>query len=176
MQDIVLGVGSRVNHPAYGPGVVIGAEPAAYKVVFIAHGMKHVGKQYRAWEIVEAIEDVEATRFNEAEKALVKILQSWSDLGPRVEMEGKWNDGKLILQPGNTDLKEKEIPIEVFFHKLVMVRDRLRVMEQRINSSEKLTEEDKINLQQYLTRIYGSLTSFNVLFEDKADYFVGDKK
>ncbi len=72
-------------------------------------------------------------------------------------------------------LKSKEIPIDGFFHKIVMVRDRLRVMEQRINSS-KLEEDEKVNLQQYITRIYGSLTTFNILFADKDDYFVGDSK
>jgi len=90
-------------------------------------------------------------------------------------MHNKWNNGKMILVPGATEMKEKEVPIEVFFHKIVMIRDRLRVMEQRINSSMVLSEEDKINLQQYITRIYGSLTTFNVLFQQKEDYFVGEK-
>jgi len=176
MEEQILGIGSRVNHPAYGPGVVIGSEAVAYKVAFISHGIKHVGKQYKAWDIVEAIEDEGAVRFSEAEKSLIKILQQWTDLTPQAELHGKWNDGTLILRPGDPSLQEKSIPIEVFFHKIVMVRDRLRVMEQRINSSEKLTDEDKVNLQQYLTRIYGSLTTFNVLFQQKSDYFVGDKK
>ena len=81
----------------------------------------------------------------------------------------------MILKPDDSSLKPKEIPIEAFFHKIVMVRDRLRVMEQRINASELLSDEDKINLQQYITRIYGSLTTFNVLFKNKEDYFVGEK-
>lgn len=80
----------------------------------------------------------------------------------------------MILKPADNALKEKEIPIESFFHKIVMTRDRLRVMEQRINAS-KLTDEDKVNLQQYITKIYGSLTTFNVLFKNKEDYFVGEK-
>lgn len=175
MENTFLGIGSRVSHPAYGPGVIIGKETAAYRVVFINHGEKHVGLQYKAWEIIEAIEDEEAVSFDRAEKALIKILKTWSDIGPEVKMHGKWNDGKLVLEPGDPDLKTKEMPIEVFFHKIVMVRDRLRVMEQRINSSTNLSEEEKINLQQYLTRIYGSLTSFNVLFDDKDDYFVGER-
>ena len=81
----------------------------------------------------------------------------------------------MILVPGQEGAKEKEIPIETFFHKIVMVRDRLRVMEQRINSSKVLTDEDKVNLQQYITRIYGSLTTFNVLFKYKEHNFVGEK-
>jgi hypothetical protein len=86
----------------------------------------------------------------------------------------RWLGGTLILKPEDDSLKPKEFEIEAFFHKIVMVRDRLRVMEQRINSSN-LTDEEKVNLQQYITRIYGSLTSFNVLFRHKEDYFVGSK-
>ena len=81
----------------------------------------------------------------------------------------------MILKPSDDSMKSKEIPIDTFFHKIVMVRDRLRVMEQRINASKKLSDEDKVNLQQYITRIYGSLTTFNVLFKYKEDHFVGEK-
>ena len=81
----------------------------------------------------------------------------------------------MILKPGKSDLQAKEIPVETFFHKIVMVRDRLRVLEQNINSHTGLSDEDKVNLQQYITRIYGSLTSFNILFAEKEDYFVGSK-
>ena len=84
-------------------------------------------------------------------------------------------NGQMILKPADTALKEKEIPIEVFFHKIVMLRDRLRVMEQRINAHKSLSDEDKIDLQQYITRIYGSLTTFNILFKHQSDQFVGEK-
>jgi len=85
----------------------------------------------------------------------------------------KWKGGKIILEPG-TATANKEVPIDTFFHKIVMVRDRLRVMEQKINAS-KLDDAEKVDLQQYITRIYGSLTTFNVLFKSTNDYFVGDK-
>ena len=87
----------------------------------------------------------------------------------------KWKNGTLIIKAFDHSVKSKEIPIDTFFHKIVMVRDRIRVMEQRINSSSNLDVEEKFNLQQYITRIYGSLTTFNVLFKYKDDHFIGDK-
>lgn len=174
-ETTLLGVGSRVKHPAYGEGVVIKIDVAAYKVVFMLYGAKHVGKEYVGWEIIDAIEAEEEVSFTAAEKALSKILKTWLGSSETIDLGDKWVDGMMILKPGETGLQSKEIPIDTFFHKIVMVRDRLRVMEQRINSS-KLTDEEKVNLQQYITRIYGSLTTFNVLFKYKDDQFRGDKK
>lgn len=170
----ILGIGSRVKHPAYGDGVIIGAEVVAYRVCFITYGIKNVGKNYSEWEVIEAIEPDSAVSFSEAERSLVKILRTWSGISEEVRLGDKWDDGMMILKPGDPSMKDKEIPIDVFFHKIVMVRDRIRVMEQRINAS-KLTDEEKVNLQQYITRIYGSLTTFNVLFKYKEDNFVGEK-
>jgi hypothetical protein len=174
MSTELLGIGSRVKHPAYGDGVIIGIDVVAYKVCFILYGIKHVGKDYKSWEIIEALPNDEALNFNAAEKSLIKILRTWSDTSEEVKLGDKWQDGLMILKPGEENLKSKEIPIDTFFHKIVMVRDRIRVMEQRINSS-KLTDEEKVSLQQYITRIYGSLTTFNVLFKYKEDHFQGEK-
>lgn len=170
-----LGIGSRVKHPAFGDGVVIRLNVASYEVCFFTYGIKHVGRDYDKWEIIEAIPAEEEVSFSEAEKSLIKILKTWSDISEVVELGDKWKNGLMILKPYDDSLKPKEIPVETFFHKIVMLRDRLRVMEQRINSSAGLTDEDKINLQQYITRIYGSLTTFNVLFKNKDQYFVGEK-
>ena len=81
----------------------------------------------------------------------------------------------MILKPGKEGTADKRVPIETFFHKIVMLRDRLRVLEQRINAHAKLSDEEKVQMQQYITQTYGTLTSFNVLFADKADAFVGQK-
>lgn len=170
-----LGIGSRVKHPAYDKGVIIKLHKAAYDVCFIMHGIKTVGYEYSEWEIIEHIPAEEEISFTAAEKSLIKILETYNAIHQDIELGDKWKGGLMILEPEDENLKEKEIPIETFFHKIVMVRDRVRVMEQRINSS-KLTDEEKVNLQQYITRIYGSLTSFNVLFKYKEEAFKGEGK
>ena len=173
-EPTTLGVGSRVRHPAYGEGVIIKLFKAAYDVVFMSQGLKSVGRDFSGWDVIEAIEPEETVSFTEAEEALVRILRTYNGIQETTELGDKWIDGQLVLKPGEDGLAAKEMPIDTFFHKIVMVRDRLRVMEQRINAS-KLTDEEKVNLQQYITRIYGSLTSFNVLFRRKEDHFKGSK-
>lgn len=170
----ILGIGTRVKHPTYGEGAIIKIDVAAYKVCFMQDGIKHVGKNYSEWEIIEQIEAAEEISLTGAEDALAKIMKLWMGSTEVVDLGDKWDNGVLILKPGDDSLKSKEMPIDGFFHKIVMVRDRLRVMEQRINSS-KISDEEKVNLQQYITRIYGSLTSFNVLFKHRDDHFRGSK-
>ncbi|HXH28888.1 MAG TPA: hypothetical protein VNL37_07575 [Candidatus Polarisedimenticolia bacterium] len=105
-------------------------------------------------------------------EAVKEALDEMLAIG-EVRLAGRYENGALILRPGKAGGQEREIPLTVFFHKIIMVRDRLRVLEQRINSHPKLGEDDKVELQQYVTRAYGSLTSFNVLFREKNDWFVG---
>lgn len=170
----ILGIGSRINHSEFGKGVITNVTSTDYWVTFIDNGLETIALD-SAFEIIEASDnDVDTISFSDVEKSLRTILQRYSDVGPAVAIADKWKGGKLIMDPGQAGVQGKEVPIDTFFHKIVMVRDRVRVMEQKINAS-KLEESDKIELQQYVTRIYGSLTTFNVLFKGTADYFVGEK-
>jgi hypothetical protein len=92
-----------------------------------------------------------------------------------VQIGARWHGGELVMTPGKEGTADKRIPIETFFHKIVMIRDKLRVLEQKVNSAKGLTDEDKVQMQQYITQCYGSLTTFNILFADKNDGFVGQK-
>ena len=170
-----LGIGSRVRSEELGVGIVLQVTTDFFIISFVNHGVREIAKLY-ADEELEVIEQVaprtDLISLEQVEKALRNILGDHIDDDPEVDLGDKWLGGKLIFQPENSDLKPYEMPVETFFHKIVMVRDRLRVMEQRINSSG-MTDEEKVNLQQYITKIYGSLTSFNILFADKESGFSG---
>ena len=92
-----------------------------------------------------------------------------------VPLAPKWEGGSIVVKPGDPSLQAKELPIDALFHKVVMVRDRLRVLEQKVNAHPKLSDAEKVDMQVYVTKCYGSLTSFNLLFRDERDKFVGDK-
>lgn len=170
----LLGIGSRIDHPEFGKGVVTNVSSAHYWVTFLEYGLETVSIDAE-FEVIEALQvDVDSVSFFDVERSLVKILEKWSDTHEKVALAEKWRGGKLILEPGDSGAA-KEMPIATFFHKIVMVRDRIRVMEQKINSSKNLDDQEKVDLQQYITRIYGSLTSFNVLFKAKGDHFVGER-
>lgn len=171
---IPLAPGSRINHPKYGKGVVTNTTSQHYFVSFIEKGIETIELEDE-FEVIEALDyELDLVSFYEVESTLKKLLQRWSDITPNVKIADRWKDGTMVLKPKQRDLAEKEIPIDTFFHKIVMVRDRLRVMEQKINSSD-LDDASKVDLQQYITKIYGSLTTFNVLFKDKRDHFVGER-
>lgn len=176
MEQTTLGIGTRLQHVQYGPGVIVGIKYATYIISFINTGIKEIDKtDTQLEEIIPENISAEIETTSEVEKSLLKILKMWGGITENVPLGDKWVKGMMLLQPADKSLKPKEIPIEDFFHKIVMLRDRLRVLEQNINSSKTLNDEEKVNIQQYITRCYGSLTTFNVLFKNKEHWFVGEK-
>jgi hypothetical protein len=176
MDQLLLGIGTRLQHSQHGQGVIVAVRYATYLVSFINLGVKEIDKTDSHLEdIYPENVSVEIETQSEIEKSLLKILRLWGGISEVVPLGEKWNKGTMLLQPFDKSLKPKEIPISDFFHKIVMLRDRLRVLEQNINSSKNLSDEEKVNMQQYITRCYGSLTSFNLLFRNKEQWFIGDK-
>lgn len=176
MEDLPLG--TRVKHPRYGEGIISRDKLTAWEIFFEKGGKMEITKRNTDLSVVEKKEgEAPKSGLNlaEIENVLKYILDQYGALNELVPIGDKWKGGTLLLQPANKELKPKEIPVEAFFHKIVMLRDRLRVLEQNINSHSVLTDEEKVNLQQYITRIYGSLTTFNVLFSEKEHFFVGAK-
>jgi hypothetical protein len=176
MDQTTLGIGTRLQHTHYGPGVIVAIRYATYLISFINHGIKEIDKtDEKLDEIIPENATPEIETHSDVEKSLLRILRLWGGFSEQVPLGDRWNGGMMLLQPADKSQKPKEIPIDIFFHKIVMLRDRLRVMEQQINAHKQLSDEDKVNLQQYITRIYGSLTTFNVLFKNKEQWFIGDK-
>jgi hypothetical protein len=174
MANVILGIGSRVRHSEYGVGVVINFKSDVYVITFVEIGTKNIKVDY-PFEILEVAEpSSDMVSLFDVERNLSKILQRWMDATEIVPLGDRWKGGKMILQPGRRDLQSKEIPIDAFFHKIVMMRDRLRVLEQRVNASN-IEDEEKVNIQQYITRCYGSMTTFNILFKEPQHHFSGEK-
>ena len=131
----ILGIGSRIDHPTFGKGVITNVSTKLYWVTFIDKGLETIAID-DTFEVIEAEEDaVDSVSLFDLEKSLVNILQKWSDTHEKVALADKWKGGKLILEP-NGEGANKEIPIDTFFHKIVMVRDRIRVMEQKLTATK----------------------------------------
>jgi hypothetical protein len=177
MTEQELIVGAHVKHSLYGEGYVITETMVSCDIIFERGGKRSFTKRsvLEDLELIElstVVDEKPRLSLNEVEDVLRQVLEDSNGIHENVPIGERWENGTLILKPNN-DTQPKEIPLDTFFHKIVMVRDRLRVLEQNINSHKILTDADKYDLQQYITRIYGSLTSFNVLFKEKDDYFVG---
>jgi hypothetical protein len=172
-----LRIGMKVRHPQYGSGTVKAISEAVAEIQF-DDGSKHaVAPEPSGLEPMELLASINGLELPlkqlvaETLAAALKqrALQKSADV---VEQLGlRWHGGRLVLHPADAALQTKEVPLEVFFHKIVMVRNNLRVLEQKINAHEKLTDGEKVEMQQYITKSYGSLTTFNVLFQQKEDQF-----
>jgi hypothetical protein len=172
-----LRIGMRVRHPQYGTGSVKSISEAVAEIQFDDGNRRSVAPEPSGLEAAEPQMaasglNVPLKQFVEQtlDAALVKLgLQKPDSV---VEQLGvRWQGGKVVLHPADAALQTKEVPLEVFFHKIVMVRNNLRVLEQKINAHEKLSDGEKVEMQQYLTKSYGSLTTFNVLFKEKEGQF-----
>ncbi|MCF8358671.1 MAG: hypothetical protein K9H26_07925 [Prolixibacteraceae bacterium] len=172
-----LAVGTRVDHSRYGEGIVSRSHLTIYEIFFERGGKMELTKYNPDLRVIAEPENKprEGLTLAEVEEAITYVLDKYQGLSKLVEIGERWKGGTLVMKPANPEMQAKEIPMENFFHKIVMVRDRLRVLEQNINSNKNLSEEEKVEIQQYITRAYGSLTTFNVLFADKEDYFVGQR-
>ena len=160
--------GDLVRHEQFGVGRVEGDVKGEYEVYF-----PRLGKQ--ALVVSEDMQSLSESESAAYEMVKLAAHEMREEASPAIELGARWKGGELVLKPADASQTPKSVPIETFFHKIVMVRDRLRVMEAQINGHKGLTDTEKVDLQQYITRIYGSLTTFNVLFKDKKDHFVGQK-
>ncbi|MFT7590024.1 MAG: hypothetical protein ACI959_002246, partial [Limisphaerales bacterium] len=172
-----ISIGSKLIHSAYGKGMVVDETPAFFKIYF--HDIdksKHIERDSDQLELLQPGEGGALLSVEEVEDAIWKVLTKYGGATEIISLGDKWTGGKVVLTPKDPDMQAKEITMDAFFHKIVMVRDRLRVLEQQINGHKKLDDEDRVHLQQYITRAYGSLTTFNVLFKLKSDQFKGAGK
>jgi len=176
MSNKELTIGSRIKHAEYGDGIICRIGLETFTISFFNGSTEEIDRK-EDLEIVEVLEGANnMMTIDEVEDIFYNMMSRYTDATERVHLADKWKKGLMVLEPKDENLSVKEIPIETFFHKIVMVRDRLRVLEQNINSHKVLDDQDKVNLQQYITRIYGSLTTFNVLFRDKEQHFKGEGK
>lgn len=170
MADLMKG--DLVRHERYGVGRVESTSGYGDGQKCTVYFPRGGSSSYVPREELSSLTPGEATAYELVRLAAFEIREE--EL-PAVELAERWKGGELLLKPADPSLQAKSVPLETFFHKIVMVRDRLRVMEAQINSHKGLSDAEKVELQQYITRIYGSLTTFNVLFREKKDFFVGQK-
>jgi hypothetical protein len=172
-----LRIGMKVRHPQYGSGTVKSISEAVADIAFDDGSKRTVAPEPSGLEPAEpqvAVSGLSVPLAQFIRETLESAIEKLGLQKPdsNVEKLGlRWHGGKAVLHPADPALQTKEVPLEVFFHKVVMVRNNLRVLEQKINAHEKLSDGEKVEMQQYITKSYGSFTTFNVLFKDKEDQF-----
>jgi len=176
MSAPILTPGMKIVHPHHGEGIVEKVSVGSADIRF-GSVLRTIDPQLAEIKVPEA-----TVKIGDAEIPLKQFVQGIVE--STVELMGvekpnavieqlgaRWHKGKVVIHPADPTLQTKEVPLEVFFHKIVMVRNNLRVLEQKINAHEKLSDGEKVEMQQYITRSYGSLTTFNILFKEKEDQF-----
>jgi hypothetical protein len=172
-----LRIGMRVRHPQYGSGIIKAISEFAADIQFDDGNQRTVAPEPSGLEPMEAqaaVSGLTVPLKQFVEKTLAAAIAKLGLEKPDTVVEQlglRWHGGKVVLHPADATLQTKEVPLETFFHKIVMVRNNLRVLEQKINAHEKLSDGEKVEMQQYITKSYGSLTTFNVLFKEKDGQF-----
>ncbi|MDB6124341.1 MAG: hypothetical protein JWQ71_3334 [Pedosphaera sp.] len=176
MNTPILTVGMKITHPNHGEGVVEKVSENSADIRF-GNVLRTIDPRLAEISVPEPtvkIGEVEIPlkRFVEGivESAIDRLGIEQPDTNIS-ELGLRWHKGKIVLHPADPTLQTKEVPLEVFFHKIVGVRNQLRVLEQKINAHPNLSDGEKVEMQQYITRCYGSMTTFNVLFKEKEDQF-----
>jgi len=171
-----LHIGMHVRHPQYGVGEVKTLTELTADISFddAQRTIAPASSELTPAEPTAAVSELQVPLSNfirETAQVIVEALGLEKDDTIVQGIANRWQRGTLVLRPADASVQAKEVPLETFFHKIVMMRNNLRVLEQKVNASDKLTDADKVDLQQYITRCYGSLTTFNILFKNKEDQF-----
>jgi hypothetical protein len=176
MNSETLHIGMKVRHPQYGVGTVksLTAQTAEIEFDDVLRTVAPASSDLQPAEPTATLSELQLPLAKLIHDTAYAVVESLGLEPPDALVEGlgaRWQKGTLVMQPADTSLQAKEVPLETFFHKIVMIRNNLRVLEQKVNASDKLSEADKFDLQQYITRCYGSLTTFYILFRSKDDQF-----
>ena len=171
-----LHIGMKVLHPRYGVGVVRSLTEHTADIAFddAPRTLAPESSGLTSAEPTASLTELQVPLENLIRETAQSVVEALGLEKRDAIVEGlatRWQRGTLVLQSADTSLQPKEVPLETFFHKIVMIRNNLRVLEQKVNASDKLSDADKFDIQQYITRCYGSLTTFNVLFKNKEDQF-----
>ena len=169
-------IGMKVRHPELGTGVVKSISEHLADIRFDT-GLRSLAPEQSDLESAEALAEVSgltvplATLVAETAAAVIQQLGLERDDSVIEQLAARWSKGTMVLRPSDPALQSKEVPLEAFFHKIVMMRNNLRLLEQKINGHPQLSDADKVELQQYISRCYGSMTTFNLLFKRDSDQF-----
>lgn len=171
-----MNIGMKVRHPELGTGTVKGLSEHLADIRFDS-GLRSMAPEQSNLEPAEALAEVSGlavpltTLVAETVSATIKELGLERDDSLVEQLASRWEKGTLVLRPSDASLQSKEVPLEAFFHKIVMMRNNFRVLEQKINSHPQLSDAEKVEMQQYISRCYGSMTTFNLLFKRDSDQF-----